>query len=506
MRVAVRVDASSQIGTGHFMRCLTLADALNQRGARIRFVSRHMPDHLRDMLNTKGYEFALLKGISNEVSDDNYYACWLGVSQNQDAAETWQALSDQTWDWLVVDHYALNANWETVLRNVAKRIFVIDDIADRQHDCDMLLDQNLYADMNTRYKGKVPPHCRLMLGPRFALLREEFRSAREQVKPRTGLVKRVLIFFGGVDADNNTERAMEAMVNIANPDVQVDVVIGGQHPYRIQIGTECLKQGFVCHVQTERMAELMVATDLAIGAGGISTYERLYLRLPSLLKPISLNQVEPLNYMEKIGLFELFSTQKELENKLKKIIEHGIISPPDCVSNGKNKLVECMITEFTQLCVPRPLDVRRTYRWLQDKKLREDFVMAESPRRSEHCKYWRKLYNDSEQRVYSILHFGKHVGNCGLKNINSQNCTSEIWIYLGDLSARGRGVAKYAISKLLSIARNDLFGVSVCLHVAKSNYSAIHLYKNNGFYEIQSPLTGRWSGRDSEILRMECIL
>lgn len=300
------------------MRCLTLADALNQRGARIRFVSRHMPDHLRDMLNTKGYEFALLKGISNEVSDDNYYACWLGVSQNQDAAETWQALSDQTWDWLVVDHYALNANWETVLRNVAKRIFVIDDIADRQHDCDMLLDQNLYADMNTRYKGKVPPHCRLMLGPRFALLREEFRSAREQVKPRTGLVKRVLIFFGGVDADNNTERAMEAMVNIANPDVQVDVVIGGQHPYRIQIGTECLKQGFVCHVQTERMAELMVATDLAIGAGGISTYERLYLRLPSLLKPISLNQVEPLNYMEKIGLFELFSTQKELENKLKK--------------------------------------------------------------------------------------------------------------------------------------------------------------------------------------------
>jgi spore coat polysaccharide biosynthesis predicted glycosyltransferase SpsG len=124
------------------------------------------------------------------------------------------------------------------------------------------------------------------------------------------------------------------------------------------------------------MAELMVATDLAIGAGGISTYERLYLRLPSLLKPISLNQVEPLNYMEKIGLFELFSTQKELENKLKKIIEHGIISPPDCVSNGKYKLVECMITEFTQLCVPRPLDVRRTYRWLQDKKLREDFVMA----------------------------------------------------------------------------------------------------------------------------------
>ena len=267
MRIAIRVDASSQIGTGHLMRCLTLADALQQRGAQIRFVSRHMPDHLRDMLNTKGHEFSLLNSIpSKEIVDDRSHAHWLGVSQEQDATDTSQALSDQAWDWLIVDHYALDARWERVLRNAVKRVLAIDDIADRQHDCDVLLDQNYYTDMQTRYTGKVPAHCQLLLGPRYALLREEFRRVREQVKPRNGPVKRILVFFGGVDPDNYTSRAIEALANIGNSDLHVDVVIGAQHPHRAQTETACAEHDFICHVQTDRMAELMAAADLAIGA------------------------------------------------------------------------------------------------------------------------------------------------------------------------------------------------------------------------------------------------
>lgn len=291
MKIAFRVDASSQIGTGHFMRCLTLADALKQRGAQIRVLSRHLPGHLRDMLAAKEHQFMLLKSSSIEpISDGPAQSHWLGTSQYADAQDTIQALSDQAWDWLVIDHYALDARWESALRQTAKNILVIDDIADRQHDCDVLLDQNFYADMDARYTGKVPPYCLLLLGPRYALLREEFRRLHEQVTPRAGPVKRVLVFFGGVDADNYTAWAIEALANSSAHDLHVDVVIGAQHPYREQIESACSDYGFVCHVQTNRMAELMASADLAVGAGGSASWERCCLGLPALAFSMAPNQ------------------------------------------------------------------------------------------------------------------------------------------------------------------------------------------------------------------------
>lgn len=273
------------------MRCLTLADELKQRGAQARFVSRHLPDYLREIVAAKGHEFKLLCSNPSEIIlSDLSHAHWLDTSQQDDAQETIGVLSDKTWDWLVVDHYALDARWESALRQTAKNILVIDDIADRQHDCDVLLDQNFYADMDTRYTGKVPAHCQLLLGPRYAMLREEFRQLREQAKPRTGPVKRILIFFGGVDADNYTGRVIEALAGIGGHDFHVDVVIGAQHPRREQIEFECIQHAFVFHVQTNRMSELMAAADLAIGAGGSATWERCCLGLPALVICVADNQ------------------------------------------------------------------------------------------------------------------------------------------------------------------------------------------------------------------------
>lgn len=300
--IAFRTDATSQIGTGHFMRCLTLADGLKQRGAHICFVSRDLPVHLRDMLAAKDMEFVPLgSGTTLFSPGDLAHASWLGTSQAQDAQTTIQALSGQSWDWLVVDHYALDARWESALRGTVKKIMVIDDIADRQHDCDVLLDQNFYTDMQTRYMGKVPSHCELLMGPRYALLRDEFRQLRERVKPRTGNVNRILVFFGGVDADNYTAQAIEALSEIDIPDLHVDVVIGAQHPCREQIKTACVRHGFICHVQTDKMAELIAAADLAIGAGGSATWERCCLGLPALLVALADNQVNIAKALDWVG-------------------------------------------------------------------------------------------------------------------------------------------------------------------------------------------------------------
>jgi UDP-2,4-diacetamido-2,4,6-trideoxy-beta-L-altropyranose hydrolase len=325
--IAFRTDASNKIGTGHFMRCLTLADGLKQRGAQIRFVSRHLPEYLRSMLVAKGHEFALLDSVQNDVVlDELAHSHWLEVSQAQDAADSIRKLADHAWDWLIVDHYALDARWECALRSTARQIKVIDDIADRQHDCDMLLDQNFYADMEKRYIGKVPKHCQLLLGPSYALLRDEFRQLHEQVKPRKGPVKRVLVFFGGVDADNYTERAIEALSDIAVTVLHVDVVIGAQHPYREQIKEACAQHRFICHIQTDKMAELMSTADLAIGAGGSATWERCSMGLPSIILVLADNQRKAAMELDAAGVLINLGdaglvTKAELAQAIRELIE-----------------------------------------------------------------------------------------------------------------------------------------------------------------------------------------
>ena len=311
--IAFRVDASNQIGTGHFMRCLTLADELKKQRAQIRFISRNLPRYLIDMLTEKGMEYLPLSlDDAKESVDELLHANWLGTSQARDAQATVEALANQLWDWIIVDHYALDERWESSVRESCKKLMVIDDLADRQHDCDLLLDQNYYADMQKRYSGKVPVHCQLLLGSRYALLREEFRILREQIKPRTGEVKKILVFFGGVDANNYTSLAIQALAELKCKQ-QVDVVIGAQHPKREQIQEACIKYCYVCHVQTSKMAELIAEADLGIGAGGSVMWERCYLGLPTITVVSAANQVRTTEDVAAIGAIEYLGRTNELK-------------------------------------------------------------------------------------------------------------------------------------------------------------------------------------------------
>ena len=289
-RIAFRTDANSEIGTGHFMRCLTLADELKKHDAETCFVTRKLPAHLIQMLQERGIDLYELPVGDAEKTDELSHAKWLKTSQHQDAIQTLEMLGKSKLDWLVVDHYAIDQRWEKKLRKLANRILVIDDLADRQHDCDLLLDQNFYQEMDTRYIGKVPQNCKLLLGPTYALLREEFREARMSVKPRTGEIKKVLVFFGGVDIENLTTMALKALI-VLNLDLQVDVVIGRGHPHIQEIEVLCKLHNFSCHIQTKHMAVLMARADLAIGAGGSSNWERCCLGLPSIVIATAKNQI-----------------------------------------------------------------------------------------------------------------------------------------------------------------------------------------------------------------------
>ncbi len=274
MKVSFRTDASTAIGIGHVTRCMSLADALKAGGDSIDFVSRDLPTFLADEMRSCGYGLlALPPGPASEAAD---------------AAES-QSLAGRP-DWWVVDHYALGRAWETAMRCTASRLLAIDDVG-RAHDSDLLLDQNLHGTPDDRYVEQVPRHCTRLLGPRYALLRSEFGQARTTVAPRDGQVERVLVFLGGMDADNVTERVLQAIKLADLRDIGVDVVVGAKHPAlnRIRTLSDAMPNAR-CHVQTSQMAGLMARADLAVGAGGTATWERCALGLPTLALCIAENQ------------------------------------------------------------------------------------------------------------------------------------------------------------------------------------------------------------------------
>ena len=439
-KVALRVDASSKIGTGHFMRCLSLADALRASGAQTRFVSRHLPEHLCSKLVAQGHEFVLIDAPEEDVSlDELAHASWLGVSQSTDAADSILALSDENWDWLIVDHYALDSRWESKLHKVAKKILVIDDIADRQHDCDILLDQNFYAEMQTRYNCKVPEHCRLLLGPRYALLRDEFRELHEQVEPRSGPVRRILVFFGGVDADNYTGRAIEALSKINLVGIYVDVVIGALHPFRKQIEATCEQVGFIFHVQTDKMAELMAAADLAIGAGGSACWERCCLGLPALCFCTADNQQKQVADAAERGLLcapevhcDLNQTirrhfQAFIENShLRRFISRNSMQ----MVNGRGvlRVIACMGCSEIVIRMATVDDAVKLFHWRNHPSIRDASRNSEEIAWPDHKKWFTSVLTDSRK----LMLIGQKAGSpIGVVRFDLQNENeAEVSIYL----------------------------------------------------------------------------
>ncbi len=304
MKILIRTDASQQIGSGHVMRCLSLANELRQK-AHVSFICQELPGNMCDYIEQQGYPVhsnAILAAENNLI------------------------------DWLIVDHYALDAQWETSMRPYVRKIMVIDDMANRKHDCDLLLDQNLYVDMESRYHDLVPQHCKQLLGPKYALLRPEFLVARQTLRTRDGSIKRILIFMGGSDPTNETAKALEAINLLNRPDIAVDVVVGASNPHKEQIKLLCaslLNTTYYC--QVSNMAELMIKADLAIGAGGSTNWERCCLGLPSLVITIAENQEELTQTLhEQAYLISLGKKEKvSAETIWQKL--HDILNEPELV-------------------------------------------------------------------------------------------------------------------------------------------------------------------------------
>ena len=277
------------------MRCLTLASAFSKYGLQSTFVCKQHPGHLCELIEKRGFPVVKLPVTEAGFSRSKVsHASWLGSPVRADAESTRAAIehANRRPKWLIVDHYALDHQWETVLRPTVDQLMVIDDLADRMHVCDVLLDQNFFLNLGQRYIDKVPPDCVMLLGPKYALLQTIYAELHAQTDPKVA-VRRMFMFFGGADTENLTGRAISAFQKLGRSDIHLDVVMSeGGESYEATKRQISGHSNICLYGALPSLAPLMHKADIAIGAGGATTWERLCLGLPSIVISLAENQEE----------------------------------------------------------------------------------------------------------------------------------------------------------------------------------------------------------------------
>ena len=297
MRVIFRADSSTIMGSGHLMRCLTLAKLMRGCGnVDIFFICRDLEGNIASVVSDNDFNLIMLSNAEHNSNLSGYEA-WLTVSQEQDADETIDAVgsisSERHVDYVIVDSYAIDEIWEKKLRPYTKKIFVIDDLANRKHDCDFLLDQTYGIENANKYCGLVPSHCVQFLGTSYSLLKLEYRKLRNEIHLLRQGIKYVLVFFGGSDDTGETVKFLEALRRNRFEQYHFIVIIGGGNQKKNIIRTYCDEIDNVeFHCQVDNMEYYISICDLAFASAGVNTWERCVLGLPSFITVTSDNQRE----------------------------------------------------------------------------------------------------------------------------------------------------------------------------------------------------------------------
>lgn len=334
MNVTFRTDASLEIGTGHVMRCLTLAEALRERGANCRFICRSHPGNLNIQIVQRGFEVHDLpydgKWSGADVASPAH-AAWLGAHWKKDAEQTIIGSGGTAIDWLIVDHYAIDVRWESALAAHYRKLMVIDDLADRPHVCDLLLDQT-YGRQESDYRGRVPDACQILCGSVFALLRPEFAALRPYSLKRRAqpALRELLITMGGIDKENVTGQVLQALRTCRlSADCRITVLMGAAAPWLDEVRKQAHDMPWLTRVLVgvSDMAQLMADSDLAIGAAGATSWERCCLGLPAIMFVLAENQFKVAQGLKRSGAVRIIDFAQGLTPQLRDLIVSLVADP-----------------------------------------------------------------------------------------------------------------------------------------------------------------------------------
>jgi UDP-2,4-diacetamido-2,4,6-trideoxy-beta-L-altropyranose hydrolase len=320
--VVFRVDASREIGHGHVMRCLTLADALRARGKDCLFVCRAHDGHLANVIRARTHDVQLLPRPIDRRG-------WLGESQDVDAEQTIAALAGTRPGWLFVDHYAIDARWEERMAREVQRIAVIDDLADRDHACVLLLDQTL-GRRESDYAERVPRGCRILAGAGYALVRPEFAGLRSASLGRSSRgISHIVISLGGIDLMGATSRVLDALDRLEKPAFTIVAILSASSPSLGLLRERAVRMRHRTRVLVEPgdYAAQLARADVVVGAAGTSAWERCTLGLPTLLLVLADNQLLVARQLQQAGAAEMIGDLEDVDDRLPTAVQRLAKSP-----------------------------------------------------------------------------------------------------------------------------------------------------------------------------------
>ena len=287
MNIIIRADASIHIGSGHVMRCLVLAEALQEKDHNVSFVCRSQQGDMINFIQERGFDVFSLDEITPAIQPQSSadYLGWLQCSIEEDTSDF--LLKIKSADIVITDHYAIGKKWQSIVRDKLNcRIMAIDDL-EREHDADLVLDQTL-----GREKESYSNIERVLTSTKYALLNSNFSALREQAYQRIapqGNVK-ILVSMGGVDSPNATLAVLEKLSTLDN--IEITVLLSPRAPNYVNVGKFCHKKLNIKQIDfVNDMAKVMLEHDVAIGAPGTTSWERACLGLPSIIIPLAENQL-----------------------------------------------------------------------------------------------------------------------------------------------------------------------------------------------------------------------
>ena len=479
-----RADASSAIGVGHVTRCLTLAAGLSRRGWRSVFVCRDQTTQ-----SVPG-----LAGASDRL---------IVLDAHDDASAMMSALPAGC-DLLVVDHYGWGRAQEERCRGWARRTLVIDDLADRGHDCDFLLDQTLGRSQE-EYRRLVGPRTRPLLGSRYALLRPQFRSFRVEAVERhreIRKVRRILVSLGGTDPHDISSRALRA-IDRSGLDVEVDIVMGKAAQNLPQVRELAGKLDRPVRVLTDvaDMAGLMIEADVAIGASGTSSWERCCMGLPSLVVITAENQrqisrvladaeaIHVLGRADEVTETIMCEALNRFASQCDRLAEMSRRAAAICDGLGELRVVIELLPP-THSASGRDIRLRFldvddadiTFAWQCDRRTRRYFRNPSPPSFDEHRAWLLDRLNNEHTFTLMVLCSDDPAGVLRLDR-SPKRRRWEVSIYV-DPERYRQGVGSAA----LSLVRNALPNLDLWAQIVPENRASVALYTRLGY----EPMGGGW--------------
>ncbi|MDP6721588.1 MAG: UDP-2,4-diacetamido-2,4,6-trideoxy-beta-L-altropyranose hydrolase, partial [Pirellulaceae bacterium] len=457
----LRADGSTSIGLGHLIRSLTLLQEFHRRGWRVLLATRcEYPNGIFDIHPIR----ELLTGT--EV---------IPVSGNGDLtqAELSSATGEATADLLIVDHYELDREFESGFADTVNLRLVIDDLADRPHDCEILVDSAPGRNIDD-YQGSVGPDCQILLGGQFSILRPQFAANRARsLARRRSDINKILVAPGATDTSNIAVPILRALSELRRGGYSFAVtVVLSSLAYSCAAVRDILADTPDWELLVDRndVAEILIETDLAIGTFGSSCWERACLGVPSIAVVAADNQLTIARDFEASGAAFTITMDENIPSRVSELVTELALEPNGmsgmsasaavlCDGVGCSRIadaVEKLIGEKrlrsdrdTPSLALRPIqveDCERLFRWQCAPETRRFARNAAPPSWPEHCRWFESRLKDGDSQSMIVEAERTPVGTVRLDPIEDGSA-QEISIALAP-EHFGKGIALATLRKL----------------------------------------------------------